>query len=120
MLKWSARSKSLSTAPRKKGYIFTLPLPLPLPLPSLAPGFAARNEWSLGTDNERMTMRFDFQKLEVYQKGLDFVVVADEIIGGLPKGRAYLADQLRRAASSIALNVAEGAGEFSPNEKARF
>jgi len=65
-------------------------------------------------------MRFDFQKLEVYQKGLDFVVVADEIVGGLPKGRAYLADQLRRAAASIALNVAEGAGEFSPNEKARF
>jgi four helix bundle protein len=74
----------------------------------------------MGVDNWCMTNRFDFQKLEVYQKGLDFVVVADGIVGGLPKGRGYLADQLRRAAASIALNVAEGAGEFSPNEKARF
>lgn len=31
-----------------------------------------------------------------------------------------MADQLHRAATSIALNVAEGAGEFSPAEKARF
>jgi len=30
------------------------------------------------------------------------------------------ADQLQRAATSIPLNVAEGAGEFSPAEKARF
>ena len=38
----------------------------------------------------------------------------------LPKGRAYLADQLRRAATSICLNIAEGAGEFAPADKARF
>ena len=29
-------------------------------------------------------------------------------------------DQLQRASTSIPLNVAEGAGEFSRNEKARF
>ena len=31
-----------------------------------------------------------------------------------------MADQLQRASTSIPLNVAEGAGEFSKNEKARF
>lgn len=36
------------------------------------------------------------------------------------KGHGPLADQLQRAASSITLNIAEGAGEFSPAEKARF
>jgi 23S rRNA-intervening sequence protein len=34
--------------------------------------------------------------------------------------RAYLTAQLQRAGTSIALNSAEGAGEFSPHEKSRF
>ena len=33
---------------------------------------------------------------------------------------AYLADQLQRAATSIPLNIAEGAGEYSRKDKARF
>ena len=36
------------------------------------------------------------------------------------KGHGPLADQLQRAGSSITLNIAEGAGEFSSAEKARF
>jgi four helix bundle protein len=38
----------------------------------------------------------------------------------VPRGRAYLADQLQRAGASIPLNIAEGAGEYSSNEKIRF
>jgi four helix bundle protein len=49
-----------------------------------------------------------------------FLVVGEDIAGRLPKGRSYMADQLRRAALSIVLNTAEGAGEFSPADKARF
>ena len=38
----------------------------------------------------------------------------------MPAGRAHLKDQLDRAATSIVLNIAEGAGEFSADEKRRF
>ena len=63
---------------------------------------------------------FEFEKLDVYQISLDFVVVADEITESLPRGRSYLKDQLRRAANSIPANLAEGVGEFSPPDKLRF
>ena len=63
---------------------------------------------------------FDHEKLDVYQAALDFVAVADGLIEGLPRGRAYLADQIQRAATSIPLNIAEGAGEYSRRDKARF
>jgi four helix bundle protein len=63
---------------------------------------------------------FDYEKLDVYRFAIRFVVLADEIAGNLPRGRAYLADQLRRAGSSIVLNIAEGAGEFAVTEKIRF
>ncbi|MBA4191010.1 MAG: four helix bundle protein [Planctomycetaceae bacterium] len=63
---------------------------------------------------------FDHEKLDVYQISLEFVITAGEIIGKLPTGRHNLADQLERAATSVVLNIAEGAGEFSRAEKARF
>jgi four helix bundle protein len=63
---------------------------------------------------------FDHEKLDVYQAGIQFVGVANDVVERLPKGRAYLADQIQRAAVSIPLNVAEGAGEFSRKDKARF
>ncbi len=42
------------------------------------------------------------------------------LIENLPRGKAYLADQLQRAGTSIPLNIADGAGENAINEKARF
>ena len=65
-------------------------------------------------------MLFDHERLEVYQVAVDFLALADELTVGLPPGRAYLGDQLHRASTSIALNIAEGAGEFSKKDKARF
>src|ERR1700722_15053135 len=62
----------------------------------------------------------DHEKLTVYQVAIEFVVLADVIIEHLPRGRAYLSDQLQRAGLSIPLNIAEGAGEYSIDEKARF
>jgi four helix bundle protein len=63
---------------------------------------------------------FDHERLDAYQVALDVVVLADGIGDGLPRGRAYLVDQLHRAATSICLNIAEGAGEFAARDKARF
>jgi four helix bundle protein len=65
-------------------------------------------------------MAFDHERLDVYRRALELVVVAHEVAANLPKGRGYLTDQLRRAATSVPLNIAEGAGEFAPKDKARF
>ena len=63
---------------------------------------------------------FDHEKLDVYGLSINFVAQANAIAQELPRGRKYLADQLHRASSSVPLNIAEGAGEFAPKEKARF
>jgi four helix bundle protein len=62
----------------------------------------------------------DFERLEVFKVAVEVVAVLDEFAERLPDGRGYIRDQLRRAANSIPLNIAEGAGEFAPAEKARF
>jgi four helix bundle protein len=62
----------------------------------------------------------DFERLDVFKVAVDVVAVLDEVAERLPDGRGYMRDQLRRAANSIPLNIAEGAGEFAPAEKARF
>lgn len=63
---------------------------------------------------------FDHEKWDVYQAALDLVILISDIVEALPRGKAYLADQLQRAGTSVPLNIAEGAGEYSASEKARF
>ena len=63
---------------------------------------------------------FDHEKLDVYRAAIEFVVLIDKMVEQFPRGRAYLADQLLRAGTSIPLNIAEGAGEYSSSEKIRF
>jgi four helix bundle protein len=53
---------------------------------------------------------FNFEKLIVYQKSLNFVNEIYTDTKSWPKDLAYsITDQLRRASLSIALNIAEGA-----------
>ena len=76
---------------------------------------------SLGTrTTEHVMDHFEHERLDVYKAAIAFLALVDEILERLPKGRGHLADQLERAATSILLNIAEGAGEFATNEKARF
>jgi len=63
---------------------------------------------------------FDHERMDVYRRALEFIRIAATIRQKLVPGHAALADQLERAAVSIALNIAEGAGEFARKEKARF
>ena len=65
-------------------------------------------------------MEFDHEKLEVYHISIEFLVMVNKAIKSIPKSKFYLQDQLQRASCSISLNIAEGAGEFSSKEKARF
>ena len=64
--------------------------------------------------------QFDHERLDVYRAAIELVAAADEIAAQLPHGRSHLSDQLRRAAISVPLNIAEGAGEFSKREKSRM
>lgn len=65
-------------------------------------------------------MHFDHERLDVYTAAVDFVALAHRITLALPTGHGDLADQLRRASTSVVLNIAEGAGEFSKPAKASF
>jgi four helix bundle protein len=65
-------------------------------------------------------MTLDHTKLDVYHRALDLLDLLDRLIEQLPPGRAHLKDQLDRAGTSIVLNIAEGAGEFSVLDKQRF
>ena len=63
---------------------------------------------------------FDHEKLAAYRKAVDAARLAEAVALRVPPMHGHIADQLRRAAVSIPLNIAEGAGEFSAKEKARF
>src|SRR5258705_7285000 len=51
-----------------------------------------------------------FQKLDVSRCAIEFLGLAAAAAEEVPRGKAALLDQLRRAASSIPLNIAEAAG----------
>jgi four helix bundle protein len=53
--------------------------------------------------------RFAFEELRVYQKAMDFGELVDKLTAQFPQRELYsLSSQYRRAADSIALNIAEG------------
>lgn len=60
-----------------------------------------------------------FRRLDVYRCSIDFLALAAPLLDDLPRGNAALADQLRRAAVSIPLNIAEAEGRTGAADKAR-
>lgn len=62
-----------------------------------------------------------FRKLTVWQRSIQFVSLIYEITATFPKEEKFgLIDQIRRAAVSISLNIAEGSGAGSDPEFMRF
>jgi four helix bundle protein len=66
-----------------------------------------------------MDVVFDHERLRVYQRALDFYSWVFLTLPQLPRGHAPVLDQLRRAGSSVALNIAEGAGKYELADKRR-
>ena len=57
-------------------------------------------------------IKFTFEDLKVYEKALDFIDTVYAVISDFPKEETYrLSSQFVRAATSIALNIAEGSGD---------
>ena len=65
-------------------------------------------------------MTFLFEKLDVYQKSVDFADKICQLTDAFSKGNYYLVDQINRAALSIATNIAEGNGRYHKPERMNF
>jgi len=64
-------------------------------------------------------LKFDHEKLNVYQSAVRFVAWATELLGTVPKSLA-VHNQLDRASTSIPLNIAEGNGKYTSADRCRF
>lgn len=66
-------------------------------------------------------MPFKFEKLEVWKRSLDYIELIAAIGEQLPQSERFnLVSQINRAATSIALNIAEGSTGQTNAEQARF
>ena len=62
-----------------------------------------------------------FRELKVWQRAMDFVTEIYKVSAGFPRSEQFgLTSQVRRAACSVPLNIAEGAGAGSDAEFRRF
>jgi four helix bundle protein len=64
---------------------------------------------------------FGFERLEVWQKAIDFADIVYRVTRAYPDDERFgLTNQMRRAAVSISSNIAEGSARFSKVDFARF
>jgi four helix bundle protein len=60
-----------------------------------------------------------FQRLDVYRCAVQFLALTAQLPAATTKGQSSLIDQLRRAATSISLNIAEASGRTGAADRAR-
>jgi four helix bundle protein len=64
---------------------------------------------------------FIFERLDVWQKSIDFADLVYRITRAFPDDERFgLTSQMRRAAVSISSNIAEGSSRFSNKDFVRF
>jgi four helix bundle protein len=64
---------------------------------------------------------FRFEKLDVWQRSIDFAAFVYEATRAFPADERFgLTNQMRRAAVSVSSNIAEGSGRVSDVDYARF
>ncbi len=80
---------------------------------------SARNFHVRSTITRRMN-DFGYEKLDVYRCSIEFLAAAKLLNDIFPRGFAHIGDQLRRASLSVPLNIAEGSGKCSLQERRRF
>ncbi len=62
---------------------------------------------------------FDHEKLFAYQRSIGFFAWSSELLDALPT-RLSVCGQLDRASTSVALNIAEGNGKYTPPDRCRY
>lgn len=67
-------------------------------------------------------MKFNFEELEVWQRAVEYADMMIEVAENLdsPRNHFRLIEQLEAAATSVAMNIAEGKGRFSKKEFVHF
>jgi len=80
---------------------------------------AAKGGRERGREGED-AMAFAFEKLLVYQKAISFADAVCLLTKTFPRGYFFLANQLNRAALSVAANIAEGNGRFTKADRKNF
>jgi len=67
-------------------------------------------------------MEFGYEKLEVWNRAVDFAVRVLDVVDSMDSPRKHyrIMEQIEASSTSIAMNIAEGKGRFSRKEFAQY